>query len=169
MKPHPQAPPRLRRTLGFLLHDTARLMRRRFIQKAREDGLPLNRSEASLMRHVAREQGINQVTLAAQLDIEPVTVARLIDRLEADGLLQRRPDPNDRRVWTVWLTGAADAMLERIQQIVLAVRQEAQAGLSAEQQAVLTELLVSVRGNLVEVTQAEAVGPGAQQNRRSSP
>ena len=169
MKLHPQAQPRMRRTLGFLLHDTSRLMRRRFIQKAREDSLPLNRSEASLMRHVAREQGINQVTLAAQLDIEPVTVARLIDRLEADGLVERRPDPNDRRVWTVWLTRSADAMLERIEQIVLAVRQEALGGLSAEQQAVLTELLVSVRGNLVDATQMAPVGSGSHQNRRTNP
>jgi DNA-binding MarR family transcriptional regulator len=158
----------MRRTLGFLLHDTSRLMRRRFIQKAREDGLPLNRSEASLMRHVAREQGINQVTLAAHLDIEPVTVARLIDRLEADGLLERRPDLDDRRVWTVWLTSSADAMLERIQQIVLAVRQEALEGLSAEQQTLLTELLASVRGNLVDATQMETAGLASPQSRRSS-
>lgn len=168
MKLHPQAQPGLRRTLGFLLHDTSRLMRRRFIQKAREVGLPLNRSEASLMRHVAREQGINQVTLAAQLDIEPVTVARLIDRLEGEGLLERRPAPSDRRVWTVWLTSAADEMLERIQQIVLAVRQEALAGLSMEQQAVLTELLLTVRGNLVEATQMEVVGSASQHSRRTS-
>jgi DNA-binding MarR family transcriptional regulator len=145
----------MRRTLGFLLHDTSRLMRRRFIQKARGTGLPLNRSEASLLRHVAYEQGIKQVTLAARLDIEPVTVARLIDRLEADGLLERRPDPTDRRVWTVWLTGAAYEILGRIQEIALAVRQEAMAGLSDEQRETLTAMLVAVRDNLVEATETD--------------
>jgi DNA-binding MarR family transcriptional regulator len=152
MKLRPSAGTPERRTLGFLLHDTSRLMRRRFIQKARNAGLPLNRSEASVLRHVAHQQGINQVTLAAHLDIEPVTVARLIDRLEGEGLLQRRADPSDRRVWTVWLTDAAKEMLERVQAIVVAVRQEALTGLSAEQQDTLTEALAIVRSNLAEAT-----------------
>jgi MarR family transcriptional regulator, transcriptional regulator for hemolysin len=159
MRSHPSSHAQVRRTLGFLLHDTSRLIRRRFIQKAREDGLPLNRSEAELLRHVAHEQGINQVTLAAHLDIEPVTVARLIDRLEADGLLERRPDPADRRVWTVWLTDAAGEMLGRIQQIVLVVRREAMAGLSDAQRDALTEMLLAVRANLVEATEREIGSP----------
>jgi DNA-binding MarR family transcriptional regulator len=129
-------------------------MRRRFIQKARDAGLPLNRSEASLLRHVAHKQGIKQVTLAAHLDTEPVTVARLIDRLEGEGLLQRRSDPTDRRVWTVWLTDAADVIMEQIQTIVVALRQEALAGLSPEQREALTEALALVRANLVEATEA---------------
>jgi MarR family transcriptional regulator, transcriptional regulator for hemolysin len=162
MRSQPSSHAQVRRTLGFLLHDTSRLMRRRFIQKAREAGLPLNRSEAGLLRHVAYEQGINQVTLAAHLDIEPVTVARLIDRLEADGLLERRPDPADRRVWTVWLTDAAGEMLDRIQQIVLVVRREALAGLSGAQREALTETLLAVRANLVEATDPE---PGCPTDR----
>jgi DNA-binding MarR family transcriptional regulator len=157
MKSGSSSQPRGRRTLGFLLHDTARLMRRRFIQRAREDGLPLNRSEADLLRHVAFEQGIRQVTLAARLDIEPVTTVRLIDRLEAEGLLERRPDPTDRRVWTVWLTEEAGEVLERIQRIVLSVRQEALAGLSADKREAMTEALIAVRENLAAATEGAAV------------
>ena len=63
---------RLRRSLGFLLQDASRLMRRRFILRAREAGLPLNHSETSVLQHVAHEQGVNQVKLATQLDIEPM-------------------------------------------------------------------------------------------------
>jgi DNA-binding MarR family transcriptional regulator len=150
MPPSTSSHARLRRTLGFLLQDTSRLMRRRFIQRARETGLPLNRSEVSLLRHVKHEQGINQATLASYMDIEPVTVLRLIDRLEAEGLVERRPDPSDRRVWTVWLTEAAGPMLERIKAITLSVRKEALGGFSAQQAEALIESLVAVRENLIE-------------------
>ena len=138
----------VRRTLGFLLQDASRLMRRRFILRARESGLPLNQSETSVLQHVAYEEGINQANLATQLDIEPITLVRLLDRLQEAGLIERRPHPTDRRSWTLWLTDAAHPMLDRIATIRLAVREEALAGLSAAMAQELVDALVRIRENL---------------------
>jgi DNA-binding MarR family transcriptional regulator len=140
--------PQVRRSLGFLLQDAARLIRRRFILRAREADLPLNHSETSVLQHVAHDQGVTQARLAAQLDIEPITLVRLLDRLEEIGLIERRSHPSDRRSWTIWLTEAAGPMLERIDVIRFAVRAEALEGFSAAEQEALTEALVRIRGNL---------------------
>jgi MarR family transcriptional regulator, transcriptional regulator for hemolysin len=137
-----------RRTLGFLLHDAARLMRRRFVQLAREAALPLNFSEANVLLHVAHEEGINQVTLATHLDIEPIALVRLLDRLQDAGLVERRACPCDRRVRKIWLTGAAAPMLRRIRAITATVREEALAGFTESERAALAEALLRLRVNL---------------------
>jgi MarR family transcriptional regulator for hemolysin len=138
----------VRRTLGFLLQDASRLMRRRFILRAREASLPFNQSETSVLQHIAFEEGINQANLATQLDIEPITLVRLLDRLQDAGLIERRSHPTDRRSWTLWLTEAAHPMLDRIATIRLAVREEALAGLSAAAAQQLVDALVRIRENL---------------------
>ncbi|HLG86284.1 MAG TPA: MarR family transcriptional regulator [Alphaproteobacteria bacterium] len=143
----------VRRTLGFLLQDSARLIRRRFIARAREADLPLNHSETSVLQHVAHDQGVTQAKLAAQLDIEPITLVRLLDRLEELGLIERRSHPNDRRSWTIWLTKVARPMLDRIEVIRLAVRAEALDGFSRAEQEALTDALVRLRANLASKTE----------------
>ena len=143
-----RAEPQVRRSLGFLLQDAARLIRRRFILRAREAELPLNHSETSVLQHVAHDQGVTQAKLAVQLDIEPITLVRLLDRLEELGLIERRSHPSDRRSWTIWLTEAARPMLDRIDVIRLAVRAEALEGFSQAEQEALTDALMRVRGNL---------------------
>ena len=140
-----------RRTLGFLLHDTSRLMRRRFVQRAREEGLPLTRSEASVLLQVAHEQGIIQTILAMRLDIEPIALVRLLDGLQEQGLVERRPHPTDRRVRTVWLKPRAEPVLRHIRAITAAVRREAVAGLSPAEVERLTILLLAIRANLAAV------------------
>jgi DNA-binding MarR family transcriptional regulator len=144
----------VRRTLGFLLQDSARLIRRRFIARAREADLPLNHSETSVLQHVAHDQGVTQAKLAARLDIEPITLVRLLDRLEELGLIERRSHPKDRRSWTIWLTKAARPMLDRIEGIRLAVRAEALDGFSAAEQEALTDALVRLRANLASKTES---------------
>ena len=79
------APPR--RTLGFLLRECSKLMRRRFVQRAREAGLPLNRSEAGVLVRVWYEPGINLVGIATLMDLESISVVRLVDGMEAIGCL----------------------------------------------------------------------------------
>lgn len=138
----------VRRGLGFLLQETSRLMRRRFVQRAREAGLRLNRSEASVLVHVFHAPGISQTTLANHLDIETISVVRLIDSLQSDGLIERRPHPTDRRVRTLWLTEAAGPIVSQIQGIALSVRGQALAGIPAEQHERLFDLLSVVRTNL---------------------
>ena len=86
----------LDRNLGFLLHDVARLMRKRFEQNARDLGL--TRSQCQVLAHLARNDGIHQGTLAELLEVEPITLTRIVDRLEEAGLVERQLHRSDRRV-----------------------------------------------------------------------
>ncbi|HVJ53517.1 MAG TPA: MarR family winged helix-turn-helix transcriptional regulator [Aliidongia sp.] len=147
-QPVPDALP-VRRTFGFLLQDTSRLVRRRFIQLARAADLPINRSEASVLLHVDHQEGINQTNLAGALDIEPISLVRLLDRLEVLGLIERRRHPTDRRVWTIWLTEASGPMLDRIRAITLRVRDQAFTGFTEARRAALIEELGELHANLL--------------------
>src|SRR5258705_11587911 len=82
-------------TLGFLLHEVARLLRRRFEQNARGSGL--TRSQWQVLAYLAQNEGIYQSGLADLLEIEPITLCRIVDKLQALGLVERHPDPADRR------------------------------------------------------------------------
>lgn len=144
------------RTFGYIIHDVARLLRRRFEQRAREAGLPLTRSQCSVLVHVARDEGMSQATLAQLLDIEPITLVRLLDRLQAAGLIERCLDPRDRRVWRLHLTPAAQAVLEDIRRLSLAVREEAFAGLPAAEREALIDRLLHVKANLCGKIRARA-------------
>ena len=83
------------KSFGFLLYDAARLLRRDFERRAKQLGL--TRAQWSVLAHLARNEGTNQAAAADVLEIEPITLVRLLDRLEAAGWVERRPDPNDRR------------------------------------------------------------------------
>src|SRR3546814_4821449 len=83
------------RSLGFLLNDVSRLMRRNL--NRRVQALGLTQSQWRALAYLSRQEGINQVTLADTLEVQPITLARLIDRLEAAGWVERRRHPSDRR------------------------------------------------------------------------
>ena len=74
-------------TLGFLLHEVARLLRRRFEQNARGSGL--TRSQWQVLAYLAKNEGINQSGLADLLEVEPITLCRIVDKLQALGLVER--------------------------------------------------------------------------------
>jgi MarR family transcriptional regulator, transcriptional regulator for hemolysin len=143
-----QQDPPVRRTLGFLLADTSRLMRRHFVQRSREMGLPLNRSEASVLVHVDREPGLSQAQLAEKMDLEPISLVRLVDSLQEAGLIERRSHAHDRRIRTLWLTKAARPILVQVRAVAEDVRGRALAGLSQADREALLDLLVAVRTNL---------------------
>jgi len=143
-----QQDPPVRRTLGFLLADTSRLMRRHFVQRSREMGLPLNRSEASVLVHVDREPGLSQAQLAEKMDLEPISLVRLVDSLQEAGLIERRSHAHDRRIRTLWLTKAARPILVQVRSVAEDVRGRALAGLSQADREALLDLLVAVRTNL---------------------
>jgi MarR family transcriptional regulator for hemolysin len=81
-------------TLGFLLHDVARLLRKRFEQRAKSHGL--TRSQWQALAYLSKNEGIHQSGLAEILEIEPITLVRILDRLAERGLVERRPHPTDR-------------------------------------------------------------------------
>lgn len=147
-----------RLTLGFLLRDTSRLMRRRFVQRARDAKLEVNRSESAVLAEIARTEGVNQATLAARLDMEPITLVRLIDRLQELGLAERRAQTGDRRVRTLWLTDAGWPVVARIMAIRRRVREEAMADLSPQASAALLDSLRAVRARLAAMSNDEPQG-----------
>jgi MarR family transcriptional regulator, transcriptional regulator for hemolysin len=147
--------------LGTLLHDASRLMRRRFVQRARAEKLPLNRSQAAALLALARWPGTSQAALAARLDIAPITLVRLLDGLEKARLIERRPHPTDRRKRTLWPTDTADAVLRHIRAIARAVEREALAGFDSDRRMELASALVHVRDNLMLATRRRRPHPAA--------
>lgn len=144
----------LDRNLGFLLHDVARLLRKRFDQRARTLGL--TRAQWSVLAHLARNEGINQAALAETLEIEPITLVRLLDRLEAADWVERRPDPKDRRARLLYLKDKARPVLDKMRALGAETREEAMAGLSDADRRQLTETLLAIKANLSTQTACEA-------------
>jgi len=136
------------RALGFVLYDTARLYGKRFDQKAK--ALGLTRAQCHVLFRLNLAEGLNQARIAEFLEIEPISLARLIDRMEEAGWVERRPDPKDRRARLLYLTAKAKPVIDRMFEVGLATRAEAQAGLSGAERERLLELLQRVRGNLSE-------------------
>jgi DNA-binding MarR family transcriptional regulator len=133
-------------TIGLLLGDTARLLRRRFDARARSIGV--SRPQWQVLIALSRAQGSSQAALAERLEVETITVGRMVDRLEEAGLVERRADPADRRAWRLFLTERADQLLADLQPIATAVRAEMLAGLSAAEEQSLHALLLRLRANL---------------------
>jgi DNA-binding MarR family transcriptional regulator len=133
-------------SFGFVLHDVARLMRKAFEQRAKLLGL--TRAQWQLLAQLHRHEGINQSGIADLLELEPITVARLIDRMEEAGWVERRPDPSDRRAHRLFMTERAAQIFSRMRQLGDIVRGEAMAGLNETERETLLDLLLHVRGNL---------------------
>lgn len=134
------------RNFGFLLYDAARLMRRDFDRRARSLGL--SRAQWSVLAHLARNEGVKQAELADLLDVQPITLARQIDRLERSGLVRRCPDPEDRRVRRLYLSELAGPILAQLRVLGRETRAEALRGLSLEQRRCLIQILARIRDNL---------------------
>jgi DNA-binding MarR family transcriptional regulator len=124
------------------------LLRKRFEQVARGSGL--TRSQWQALAYLAQNEGINQSGLAELLDVEPITLSRILDRLEACGLIERHPDPSDRRVWILRLAPAARQKLIRARKLGEIARSEALTGLSEAESSRLLETLKVLKFNLTE-------------------
>lgn len=132
--------------LGFLLSDVSRLMRRRFAQKAQAYGMTAPQWRA--LAQLKRCGEVNQAELAGLLESEPMTVSRLVERLEISGLVERVPHPADRRAKLVRLTPKSRAVLDDIKSIADEIYKEALAGLSDEQCLALISVLECMNANL---------------------
>lgn len=133
-------------TIGFLLNDAARLYRRAFNARAREDGFTA--LQWRMMHFLRRYPGIRQGPLAELIEVEPITLSRMIDRLQDAGLVQRRADPTDRRAWRLHLTDKAEALLDAKRPLSEELNAMALQGLSLEEQAMLVRLVQQVQANL---------------------
>jgi MarR family transcriptional regulator, transcriptional regulator for hemolysin len=143
-------------TLGFLLHDVARLLRKRFEQNARGSGL--TRSQWQVLAYLAHNEGINQSGLADLIDVEPMTLGRIVDKLETLGLIERYPDPSDRRAWLLRLTPAALPKLALVRELGEITRAEALAGVSEADRGCLLKTLQVLKANLTDACDAPVAG-----------
>jgi MarR family transcriptional regulator, transcriptional regulator for hemolysin len=106
------APRSLNREFAFLLNDVARMLRTYADHKARRLGI--TRAQWTVLTRLDRFEGLKQSELAEMLDLQPITLTRLLDRLSTSGLIERRPDPNDRRANRLYLAPPARPLLERL-------------------------------------------------------
>lgn len=136
-------------SLGFLLAETLHLLRRAFRQRLGSN--PLTLAQARALVYVSRNEGVRQVDLAELLEVQPITLARLIDQLAEAGLVERRPDPGDRRAYKITLTSAAAPHLANIEQVAASIQTEALRGLDPQQAAGVMHALRTIRGNLASL------------------
>ena len=134
------------RSFGFLLYDAARLLRRDFDRRARSLGL--TRAQWSVLAHLKRNEGSKQAAVADTLELEPITLVRLLDRLEAAGWVERRADPTDRRARQLFLTEKARPVLDQLMALAAETRAVALAGFSEPEREILIDALIKVRANL---------------------
>ena len=137
------------RDLLYLLHDTARLLRVEADKRARATGM--TRAQWVLLLRVRDRPGLSQKELAELLEVEPITVARLVDRLEGRGMVERRADPRDRRIWRLHLRPAADPVLKEIEVQRLALRELISAGLDPDTLRAATDGLIRMKVNILAV------------------
>lgn len=138
----------------FLLYDVARTMRTRADQRARARGM--TRAQWVILARLERQPGLTQNEMAAIVEVEPITIARLVDRLEARGLVVRNADPRDRRVWRLHLTPAAAPILREIAKYRAELHDVITAGMTPSLQKAITDGLLQMKANLA----AEARAPG---------
>jgi DNA-binding MarR family transcriptional regulator len=145
------------RNIGFLLKDVSRLWVRHFEQLAAQLGMTL--SQAKVLLYLSRNEGATQARLAELSDTDRMTLVRILDRMENDGWLERRPDPSDRRAHRLHLKPGADSVLAEVTRLADKARAEALAGVSADERAQLLGLLERLRGNLLSLV-ARSGDPG---------
>jgi DNA-binding MarR family transcriptional regulator len=138
--------------LGLLVHDVGRLLRRRIDQRAQ--ALGLTSAQWRVLSSVARaefrnEEAPNQAALAEEMDLEPITLSRQIDRMEAAGLVERRADPNDRRAHRLFLTAAARPLVNDFRNVATQCVASALAGVTDAEIDQVVDVLTRVRANLV--------------------
>lgn len=133
-------------SLGFVLSDVARLLRRGF--KERLEGSRLTHAQARVLVHTSRNEGIRQIELAEMLEIQPITLARLLDQLAEVGLIERRADPGDRRAHQIYLTDAAAPHLAAIERVGRAIHRTALRDLTEKEAVLVVLALRKIRDNL---------------------
>lgn len=131
---------------AFEVSETARLLRRDFDRRAAELGV--TRAQWRVLVRLSHEDGPRQVELADSLDVEPITLCRMIDRLEETGVVERRADEEDRRAWRIHLTAKAGPLIEILGGIAQDFLTNALAGIGEMEQARVRDVLNRVRANL---------------------
>ncbi|HSB95776.1 MAG TPA: MarR family transcriptional regulator [Spongiibacteraceae bacterium] len=145
------------RSIGSLITDLSRLVRRTFNRHLRDS--ELTQSQWQAIAYLRRWQGINQVALAELMEIQPITLARLIDRMAAAGWVERRPDPRDRRAVQLFLTDKAQPILANMRTAGSLFEEQALAGIDELERQQLIATLGKIKANLAS-TKSLTTHPG---------
>ncbi|MGN6228071.1 MarR family winged helix-turn-helix transcriptional regulator [Dyella sp. KULCS107] len=136
---------------GYLLNDVTLLFRKHFDRRAVKFGLTRAQWRATKMLH--HREGLRQTELAENLEMEPIAVGRVIDRLQAAGFVERRPDPRDRRAWRLYPTEQARAVIGDMEEIGRGLRKDATQGIDYDELAQALAVLERIKDNLQALDQ----------------
>ncbi len=148
---------------GYLLNDVTLLFRKHFDRRAVRHGL--TRAQWRAIKCLHHREGIRQNELAEFLEMEPIAVGRVIDRLQGAGFVERRADPSDRRCWRLHATARARAVMEDMQEIARGLRGDATRDIGVDELAKMIEVLGRIKANL----QALEVGAERDADPDASP
>lgn len=132
--------------VGYLIHEVARLMKRRFEEEARLKGLTL--PQWRVLAQIALNEGITQVALAAATDTDPMTTSGVLDRLEKRGLIDRYVDPTDSRAKLARLTAEGEDVFRTTKTVGLDMYEAALDGVSPDEREIVIRVLSKMRDNL---------------------
>lgn len=132
-------------TLPFEIGETAHALRKAFDRRA--VGLGVTRAQWKVLFRLDRRPGLRQIELADMLDIEPITLSRIVDRLEESELVERRADPSDRRAWRLHVTARAQPLIAKLRAIADDMIAEAFAGIDPKDIEITRQVLSRAREN----------------------
>jgi MarR family transcriptional regulator, transcriptional regulator for hemolysin len=132
-------------TLPFEIGETAHALRKAFDRRA--VGLGVTRAQWKVLFRLDRRPGLRQIELADMLDVEPITLSRIVDRLEEGGLVERRPDPTDRRAWRLHVTARAQPLIAKLRGVADEMIAEAFAGIDPKDIEITRRVLSQAREN----------------------
>jgi MarR family transcriptional regulator for hemolysin len=133
-------------TLPLEIGETAHALRKSFDRRAASLGA--TRAQWKVLFRLTRTPGLRQVELADMLDVEPITLCRIVDRLEESGLVERSPDPDDRRARRLHVTAQAQPVIEKLQALAAELSGEAFAGIDPGDVETTRQVLAKVRENV---------------------
>jgi MarR family transcriptional regulator for hemolysin len=144
----------VKREIAFTIMDVARLLKTYADQRARQFGI--SRAQWAVLIRIERTEGLKQSELAELLDLQPISLTRLLDRLADNGLIERRADPNDRRANRLYLTAAAKPLLDRLSELGAGMMETVLDGLDEKSIERMLKQLVAVKDNLRSAISANA-------------
>ena len=144
--------------IGTLLAQVSRLLRRTFDERAR--GIGVTRPQWQVLSLLMLHAGSNQGALAEMLEVEPITLGRMIDRLQEAGLVERRADPTDRRAWRIFLTDKGNGLLDKLRPFGRETLNAALEGVSEADRTQFMATLARVHTNLSGKAQLELAANG---------
>jgi DNA-binding MarR family transcriptional regulator len=140
-------------TFGIIVTDVTRLMRKHFDRRAVRFGL--TRAQWRALKRLSHSEGMSQSDLAEMIEMEPIAVGRVIDRLQKAGFVERRADPSDRRAWRLYLTARAHAVVDDMESISSSLFRDAQKGISAADLKTMISVLGRMKDNLNALDNAD--------------